>query len=84
MMIKELTKKEVLERLHEAGMRKINRPYTQRDIANALRLSSPHISMVIAGRTKSARVVDFISLLIGEPIRIKYQSQQRKQHLNLT
>jgi|TARA_Y100000034_G_scaffold136520_2_gene213566 predicted transcriptional regulator len=60
----ELNKQQIQRRLKELGV-------TQREIAHNTRVKEAHITNVIAGKRKSQRIVNFLSLIFGEDITIQ-------------
>jgi len=60
----ELNKQQIQQRLRDLGI-------TQRQIALNTRVKEAHITNVIAGKRRSQRIVNFLSLIFGEDITIQ-------------
>lgn len=76
--MKELAREEVQTRLAERG-------YSQKDVADIADRTEQLVCMVIAGTRTSQRIVNVISLLLGEDISIQRKKQQKRVkriHLN--
>lgn len=76
--MKELTREEIQTRLAERG-------YFQKDVAEVADRTEQLVCMVIAGTRISQRIVNVISLLLGEDISIQRKTQQKRVkriHLN--
>ncbi len=60
----ELNRQQIKQRLKDLGV-------TQRQIAHQNKVNPAHVSNVIAGKRKSQRIVNFLSLIFGEYITIQ-------------
>lgn len=74
----ELNKQQIQQRLKDLGV-------TQREIAHNTRVKEAHITNVIAGKRRSQRIVNFLSLIFGEDITIRQiKAKQTIQPINHT